>query len=155
MDLQNERTPHRRNGCGYGAGVGGVAPTYGRTHGHRERAWDSDRVGRGYVPDGSWFGFGFTDRTRSPSAQRLRIRRGCRGRSPDLRLRVPKIAGFSDPSLPRFPIVLSWRDRHALGMPRYRRHFVSGRPVFLTLVYPQRNTGLGGGGPVAIALEPR
>src|SRR3546814_15767570 len=77
------------------------APTYERTHGHRERAWDSDRVGRGYVPDGSWFGFGFTDRTRSPSAQRLRIRRGCRGRSPDLRLRVPQLAWFSDPSLPR------------------------------------------------------
>src|SRR3546814_3341009 len=54
-------------------------------HGHRERAWDSDRVGRGYVPDGSWFGLWFADRTRSPSAQRLRIRRGCRGRSPDLR----------------------------------------------------------------------
>src|SRR3546814_3820690 len=91
VDLQIARTPQRRNGFGYGAGVGGVAPTYERTHGHRERAWDSDRVGRGYVPDGSWFGFGFTDRTRSPSAQRLRIRRGCRGRSPDLRLRVPKI----------------------------------------------------------------
>src|SRR3546814_13723516 len=45
----------------------------------------SDAVGRGYVPDGSWFGLWFADRTRSPSAQRLRIRRGCRGRSPDLR----------------------------------------------------------------------
>src|SRR3546814_19044779 len=71
------------------------APTYERTHGHRERAWDSDRVGRGYVPDGSWFGFGFTDRPRSPSAQRLRVRRGCRGRSPDPRLLFPKIAGYS------------------------------------------------------------
>src|SRR3546814_9725288 len=62
----------------------------GRSPDLRADAWasrtgDSDRVGRGYVPDGSWFGLWFADRTRSPSAQRLRIRRGCRGRSPDLR----------------------------------------------------------------------
>src|SRR3546814_11144987 len=102
----------------------------------RERAWDSDRVGRGYVPDGSWFGFGFTDRTRSPSAQRLRIRRGCRGRSPDLRLRVPKIPGFSDPALPRFPTLLPWRDPPAIGMPRHRPPFFAGPTVFLPLLFP-------------------
>src|SRR3546814_12985915 len=49
------------------------------------RTGDSDRVGRGYVPDGSWFGLWFADRTRSPSAQRLRIRVRWRGRSRERR----------------------------------------------------------------------
>src|SRR3546814_8995059 len=48
--------------------------------------WSSDVCSSDlYAPDGSWFGLWFADRTRSPSAQRLWIRRGCRGRSPDLR----------------------------------------------------------------------
>src|SRR3546814_6382129 len=63
------------------------------------------------------------------------------------------MAGFPDPSSPRFPIVLSWRDRLALGMPRYHRHFVAGRPVFLTLVCHARKPWLGEVGARAIALE--
>src|SRR3546814_12623790 len=48
--------------------------------------WSSDVCSSDlYAPDGSWFGLWVADRTRSPSAQRLWIRRGCRGRSPDLR----------------------------------------------------------------------
>src|SRR3546814_14694485 len=38
-------------------------------------------------------------------------------------------------------------------MPRYRRHFVAGRPVFLTLVCHARKPWLGEVGARAIALE--
>src|SRR3546814_16207240 len=44
------RVHHRRNGFGYGAGVGGVAPTYERTHGHRERGTRIAWVGAKYPP---------------------------------------------------------------------------------------------------------
>src|SRR3546814_11391811 len=69
---------------GRGGGLA-VVRSGGGTHGDRDGVAHSAPVGRGYAPDGSWFGLWFADRTRSPSAQRLWIRRGCRGRSPDLR----------------------------------------------------------------------